>query len=161
MDVTKKCFGKIFFLPNIFKQNLFQKSSKLLKVVFRIKNRLSSKFTFKDITSKEMRSSLFCKFQRSSCNATCYGKTKRHFKGRISEHMRVSARASKNIKSTKHLVVTDHTLVCNNILSFEYFPVVANGANNFRINLQESLLILRDGPQLNKASESALLILFS
>ena len=45
-----------------------------LKVVFRIKNRLSSKFFFKDKISKEMRSLLCYKFQCSSCNATYYVK---------------------------------------------------------------------------------------
>ena len=37
-----------------------------------------------------MRSLLCYKFQCSVCNATYYGKTKRHFKVRVSEHMRVS-----------------------------------------------------------------------
>ena len=52
-------------------------------------------------------------------------------------------------------------LVCNNIVSFEDFSVFANETNDFRIKLQESLLIHRDGPQLNKTSESAPLMLFS
>ena len=47
------------------------------------------------------------------------------------------------------------------IKSFEDFSVLANGTNDFRIKLQESLLIHRDGPQLNKTSESAPLMLFS
>ena len=132
-----------------------------LKAVFRIKNRLSSKFTFKDKISKEMRSLLCCKIQCSSCNATYYGKAKHHFKVRVSEHMGVSARTGKNIKSTKNSAVRDHMLVCNNIVSFEDFSVLANGTNDFRIKLQESLLIHRDGPQLNKTSESAPLMLFS
>ena len=51
-----------------------------LKVVFRIKNRLSSKFTFNDKISKEMFPLLCYKFQCSSCNATYYGKTKHHSK---------------------------------------------------------------------------------
>ena len=38
-----------------------------LKVLFRIKNRLTSKFTFKDKISKEMPSLLCYKFQCSSC----------------------------------------------------------------------------------------------
>ena len=83
------------------------------------------------------------------------------FKVRVSEHMRVSARTGKNIKSTKNSAVRDHMLVCNNIVSFEDFSVLANGTNDFRIKLQESLLIHRDGPQLNKTSESAPLMLFS
>ena len=89
-----------------------------------------------------MRSLLCYKFQCSSCNATYYGKTKRHFKVRVSEHMGVSARTGKNIKSTKNSAVGD-------------------GTNDFRIKLQENLLIHRDVPQLNKTSESAPLMLFS
>ena len=58
-----------------------------LKAVFKIKNRLSSKFTFKDKISKEMHFFLCYEFQRSSCNATYYGETKRHFKVHVSEHM--------------------------------------------------------------------------
>ena len=90
-----------------------------------------------------------------------YSKTKRHFKARVSEHMGVSASTSKNINSTKNFVVRDHMLVCNNIVSFEDFSVLANGTNDFRIKLQESLLTHRDGPQLNKTSELASLMLFS
>ena len=92
-----------------------------------------------------MRSLLYYKFQCSSCNATYYGKTKRHFKVRVSEHMGVSARTGKNIKSTKNSAVRDHMLVCNSIVSFEDFSVLANGTNDFRIELQESLLIHREG----------------
>ena len=74
--------------------------------------------------------------------------------------MGVSARTGKNIKSTKIFAVRDHMLVCNNIVSFEDFSVLANGTNDFRIQLQKSILIHRDGPQLNK-SESVPLMLFS
>ena len=59
--------------------------------------------------------------------------------------MEVSARTGKNIKSTKNSAVRDHMLVCNNIFSFEDFSVLANGTNGFRIKLQESILIHRDG----------------
>ena len=112
-----------------------------LKVVFRTKNRLSSKFTFKDKISKEILSLL------------CYKFYKRHFKVCISEHMGVSARTGKNIKSTKNSAVRDHMVVCKNTVSFGDFSVLANGTNDFRIKLQESLLIHRDGRQLNKTSE--------
>ena len=75
--------------------------------------------------------------------------------------MGVSARTGKNINSTKNLAVRDHMLVCNNIVSFEDFSVLANGTNDFRIKLQQSLLIYRDEPQLSKTSESSPLMLFS
>ena len=51
--------------------------------------------------------------------------------------MGVSARTSKNNKSTKNFAVRDHILVCNNIVSFEDFSVLANGINDFRIKLQK------------------------
>ena len=132
-----------------------------LKVVFRIKKRLSSIFNFKDKISKEIRFLLCYKFQCSSCSATYYGKTNRHFKVFVSEFMGVSARTSKNIKSTKNSAVSDHMLVCNNIVSFEDFSVLVYGTSHFRIKLQESLLIHGDGPQLKKATESDPLMLFS
>ena len=75
--------------------------------------------------------------------------------------MGVSGCTGKNIKSTKNSPVRDYMLVCNNIVSFQDFSVLANRTNDFRIKLQESLLIHRDGPQLNKTSESAPLMLFS
>ena len=62
---------------------------------------------------------------------------------------------------TKNSAVRDHILVCDNIVSFEDFSILAHGTNDFRIKLQESLLIHRDGPQLNKTSESTPLVLFS
>ena len=55
--------------------------------------------------------------------------------------MGVSSRTGKNIKSTKIPLC-----VCNNVASFEEFSVLANGTNEFGIKLQESFLILRDGP---------------
>ena len=61
----------------------------------------------------------------------------------------------------KNSAERDHMLVCDNIVSFEDFFILANKTNHFRIYLQESLLIHCDRPQLNKTSGSALLMLFS
>ena len=55
-----------------------------------------------------MRFLLWCKFQCSNCNATHYSKIKCHFKVRVSEHVGVSTRTGKNIKSTKNSAVHDH-----------------------------------------------------
>ena len=63
--------------------------------------------------------------------------------------MGVSARTGKNTKSTKNCAVRDHMLACNN-MSFEDLSVLANGTNDFRIKLQENLLIHRDGFKLKK-----------
>ena len=88
--------------------------------------------------SEEMLSLLCYKFNCSSCNTIYYGKTKHHFKVRVSEHMGASARTGENIKSIKNSAVLDHMLVCNNIMPFEDFSILANGSNDFRIKLQQS-----------------------
>ena len=47
--------------------------------------------------------------------------------------MGVSARTGKNFMSTKNSAVLDCMLVCDNIVSFEDFFVLANGVNYFRM----------------------------
>ena len=50
-----------------------------LKVVFQLRKRLSTLFTFKDKLNKMLRSNLVEQFKGSICNDTYYGKTKRYF----------------------------------------------------------------------------------
>ena len=97
-----------------------------------------------------MLSLTYYKFQCISCNANHYGKTKVLFKVHASEHIGVSAHTGKAIKSTKDSTVRNYMSVCDNTLSFEDFSVLANGTNDFRIKLQESLLIHCDGSQSKK-----------
>ena len=60
----------------------------------------------------------------------------RHFKVCVFEHIGVSARTGKNIKSTENSAVRDHMLVCNNIVSFEDLSILPNRSNYFRIKFQ-------------------------
>ena len=132
-----------------------------LKVCFKIPSRLSSKFNFKDRVSKEMQSLLCYKFQCSSCNTTYIGKTKRHFKVRVSEHMGVSPLTGKVLKANSNsTAVRDHMLFCNTKVTFDNFSIIAKSSSDFRLKIQESLLIKRDNPVLNKATESLPLLLF-
>ena len=59
--------------------------------VFQTKCKVSNFFTFKDKIPSYLRSGIVDKFQCGSCNATCYGKTKCHFKIRMCEHLGISA----------------------------------------------------------------------
>ena len=54
----------------------------------------------------------------------------------------------------------DHKVVCNNIVPFEDFFVLADGTNDFRIKFLESLSMHLDGQQFNKISESTPSLLF-
>ena len=57
-----------------------------LKIVFMSTVRVKSFFTFKEKLPKMLLSELVYQYKCSGCNATYYGKTKRHFKVRICEH---------------------------------------------------------------------------
>ena len=58
-----------------------------LKIVFTSPVRVKSFFTFKDKLPKMLLSGLVYQYKCGGSNATYYGKTKRHFKVQICEHL--------------------------------------------------------------------------
>ena len=65
--------------------------------VFQTKCDISNFFTFKEKIPSFLSSDIVYKFQCGSCNATYYGKTKPHFKVRMSEHLEISALIGKRV----------------------------------------------------------------
>ena len=124
--------------------------------------RLRSLFQFKDKIPKLILSGLVYRFKCSGCNATYYGKTKRHFKVRACEHAGISPLTGKRLASNPYQTsaVKEHMLTCNHVVSFEDFSILANSNNNFHLELKESLFIMRDNPVLNKNITSIPLLLF-
>ena len=61
-----------------------------LKVVFQSPRKRCTLFCFKDTLNKKIRSDLVYRYLCSSCNATYYGKTYRHFFTRTAEHIGIS-----------------------------------------------------------------------
>ena len=96
------------------------------------------------------------------CNATYYGKTKRHFKFRICEYLGISHLTGKkvNIDNKKLTTIQEHLLCCNYSPSFEGVSILTRESNDFKLKITESLLIARDKPILNKADFSLPLKLF-
>ena len=84
--------GSISFQIQKKLQKLF--SDKLtscnLKMVFTSPVRVKRFFTLKDKLPKMLPSGLFYQYKCGRYNATYYGKTKRHFKVRICEHVGIS-----------------------------------------------------------------------
>ena len=100
------------------------------------------------------------KFQCCGCNATYYGKTKRHFKVRMCEHLGISALTGKRVKGDDDSAIKEHLLFCNHTPDFEDFSILAANKSDFKVTLMESLLINRDHPPLNKNKQSLPLELF-
>ena len=131
-----------------------------IKFVFQTKCKINTFFTFKNKILSFLCSDIVYKFQCGSCNATYYGKTKRHFKVRICEHLEISALTGKRVKGDDDSAIKEHLLFCNHAPDFEDFSILATNNNDFNITLKESLLINGDHPPLNKNKQSLPLELF-
>ena len=112
--------------------------------MFQTKCKISNYFTFKDKIPSFLSSGIVYKFQYGSFNATYYGKTKRHFKVRMCEHLGISALTGKRIKGDDDSGMKEHLLFCNHTHDFEDFSILATINNDFKSTLIESLLINRD-----------------
>ena len=129
-----------------------------LKIVFTSPVRVKSFFTFKDKLPKMLLSGLVYQYKCGGCNATYYGKTKRHFK----EHLGISHLTEKKVKidNNKPTAIQEHLLCCNYCPSFEDFSILTRQNNDFKLRIMESLLIARVKTILNKADSSLPLELF-
>ena len=90
------------------------------------------------------------------CNATYYGKTKRHFKVQICEHLSISHLAEKKVNNdyNKLMTIQEHLLCGNYSPSFEDFSILNRESNDFKLKIMESLLIACGEPILNNADSS-------
>ena len=70
-----------------------------------------------------------------SCNATYYGKTIRHIKVRMCEHLGISHLTGKPIHGIYHpSAVLDRRHECDYSPSFDEFSILTSEGNNFKIN---------------------------
>ena len=131
-----------------------------LKIIFQTGNRLMNYFRFKDCVPETLQSNFVYKFKSGSCTASCYVKTYRHMKVRISEHQGVSPRTGKRVKGTFSTSVRDHMLNCNHKVAWEDFSIIGRETNHYLLETKESLFIKRDKPSLNSNKYSQELFLF-
>ena len=85
------------------------------KVFFKSSLRLGTLFNFKDQIPKALLSGIVYKFSCGGCNATYIGKTKRHFKKRVSEHIGVYALTVNVLQGQQYTAVRDHMLDCDHV----------------------------------------------
>ena len=120
-----------------------------LRIAFQSKTCLSSLFKFKESILKYLRSHLIYKFSCSCCNATYYGETERHLFARAPEHLRIPP-TQKRVKNPKKSAIMDHILLEGHNATYDDFSILISENNQFKLHLQESLLIKRDKPELNR-----------
>ena len=143
--------GKLYkkSLPN-FKVMLVNKTS------FRIGNL----FRFKDSCPESIMSHINYLYKCSSCNAAYVGKTYRHKKVRICEHMGISPRTGKTVKGVITTAVRDHMLHCDTVVCEGDFSILSKGGDYRELEIKESIMIQKLKPSLNRDLMSTPLYLF-
>ena len=133
-----------------------------LQVIFKSNTTLGSFFRFKDRLPQNLRSLILYKFTCINCNIDYYGKTKRQFEVRRSEHLGISIKTGKalkyNPKSTT--AVKEHLRECDHVGTADNFKIIGSATSDHHLCIKESLLIKRDRPALNKNVYSTPLYLF-
>jgi len=138
---------------NTMKKKLTQTFSDLypsgkIKIVFRSGIKIGSFFKFKDSIPSHILSLVVYKFSCGGCNSTYIGKTKRHHKVRMCEHLGISYKTGKctkyNSKTTTS--VRDHIRECGHTNDFSNFEIINHGQNDFECLIKESLLIKKCHP---------------
>ena len=127
-----------------------------IKVIFQFK----TLFCLKDSIPKKFRSYLVYKFLCSYCNITFYDKTECHLDVRSIEHLSLSALTGKRVNNYQKLAVEDHCFPSNRVGSFEVFSILTYKSNPFKLLIEDSLLVSREEPLLNKQVKSLPLQIF-
>ena len=112
----------------------------------------------KDRFPVTMRSSVVYKFQCPGCHASYYGKASRSLLSQCKERLGIN-KASLEIKGSSS-AMGDHINQSGHAESVKDFSFLDRANNDFDLPIHESLLILRDQPELNSQQSSIPLVLF-
>ena len=134
-----------------------------LMVIFKTRRRLKNMFRFKDTLPQPLQSYVIYRYTCGTCNSSYIGKTERHCHVRWCEHLKITplrGRASK--KKCKPTAVREHTVQTEHIASLDDFEIIGreNTRNDFKLRIEESLLIKKYRPKLNENVQSTPLMLF-
>ena len=129
-----------------------------LKIVFRANKPIGGLFPFTDRVTSHVCSSFVYKFTFSSCQATYYGKTSRHFIVCCREHLGLNKKGG-SVKDTSS-ASRDHIKDTGHSASLDNFCIIDRTNNELDLLLHGSLLILRDRPTFNFQSSSIPLCLY-
>ena len=131
-----------------------------LKVIFQSPLRINNMFNFKDKIPKSLLSGVVYKFTCSNCNVTYIGKTIRHLKVRVSEHLSISPLTEKPVTMVSKSAICCHLIGECNVASLNDFSVITSASSNYILEIKESLMIQKEQPRLNKNITSAPLYLY-
>ena len=107
-------------------------------VIFKTSSRIKNYSNFKDKIKRELGSLLVYSFKCNSCN----NEYNRHYRTRIPEHNSVSPLTWKCVKNNSQTsAVQDQILFCETAVCPEDYSILNKSSWNFKLEIQESILI--------------------
>ena len=136
-----------------------------LQVIFSSNNRLRNFFNFKDKIPTGVRSHILYRYSCDGCNAIYLGKTRRHYKVRVFEHLGISLRTHKkytyNPRNSNNSNILNHINSNSKCVGKEdNFKIIGSAHNDFMLSIKETLLINKNKPTLNISDRSIPIYLF-
>ena len=131
-----------------------------IRVVFRAGWTIRSFLRFKDSIPKELQASVVYEYKCHRCNATYIGKTKRHLRVRIFEHLGRSIRTKRPVSKPVYSAIRDHAHEEDHPILRESFKILASRRTDKELLICESLLQMRHKPSLCVYDRSTDLLCF-
>ena len=133
-----------------------------IRIVLSSGIKIGSFLNFKDKLSFKVRSFVVYKFTCGECNVTYIGKTKRHLKVRMCEHLGISYITGKPRKFNQNqtTAVREHLRECGHKNDLNNFKILTQAKSDSELIIKESLLIGKEKPPLNKQVKTYQLSLF-
>ena len=136
-----------------------------LKLVFKISNRVSSCFSFKDKLPVTLDSGVIYKYTCASCKVSYVGCTKRYWETRLEEHTHVSALTGGPLFGKQIFAPHQHvrTAKCgpSGRPHWENFEIIGRDSDYYLLQVKESIFIYKHKPELNGNKQSVPLYLFT
>ena len=136
-----------------------------IKIVFKTSNRISSYFKYKDSFPKSLLAGVIYKYTCAKCNLSYVGCTKRYWEKRLEEHTHISALTGKPLSGLTIFAPLQHrrTTKCGESprVTRDEFEIIGHEKNWYLLQVKESILINKLGPELNDNISSVPLYLFN
>ena len=131
------------------------------RFIFTNRNTIGSLFKFKDSIPTLLCSKVVYCFCCRDCKSRYLGSTFRNLKIRICEHKGVSYRTNAQITNPSFSKIREHALSCNHSFSEQDFSIKYRALCNSDLRIAESLLIMKEKPELNGNELATKLLIFT
>ena len=131
-----------------------------LCLIFRPARTLGSFFRVKDTMPKWLKSRVIYSFSCADCEASYIGRTTRHYKTRVYEHLGISSRTQQPLLSPPFSAIREHCNTVSHKLDRNDFEIICSAKTDYDLSILESLAIANKKPTLNTQLDSNTLKLF-